>query len=267
MVVVPSRAADVIRLKDFCREFFYGTNERGIFGSYALLALDSAIVVYFIITTFLPATDWIIVTDMLIGIVLLVELVGRFVADSDRVGLLSRPLALLDIAIILSLFAPTFLGNSFAFLRVVRAMRIMRSYAVTRSLKQHFRFFTRNEEIITSALNLLVFIFVVTAFVYVLQHRSNEAINNYVDALYFTITTLTTTGFGDVILEGNDGRILAIIIMIVGVALFIRLVQTIFRPTKIRYECPQCGLTRHDLDAVHCKHCGRELHIRTEGMY
>ena len=24
--------------------------------------------------------------------------------------------------------------------------------------------------------------------------------------------------------------------------------------------------TRHELDAVHCKHCGMELHIRTEGM-
>jgi voltage-gated potassium channel len=87
------------------------------------------------------------------------------------------------------------------------------------------------------------------------------------DALYFTVTTLTTTGFGDVILVGSQGRILAVVVMIVGVALFIRLVQTIFRPTKVRYECPQCGLTRHDLDAVHCKHCGHELHIRTEGVY
>ncbi|MGD8340537.1 MAG: ion transporter, partial [Gammaproteobacteria bacterium] len=42
--------------------------------------------------------------------------------------------------------------------------------------------------------------------------------------------------------------------------------QTVFRPHKVRYECPRCGLTRHDLDAVHCKHCGHELHIRTEGI-
>jgi voltage-gated potassium channel len=54
--------------------------------------------------------------------------------------------------------------------------------------------------------------------------------------------------------------------MIVGISLFVRLVQTILRPTKVRYECPTCGLTRHDLDAVHCKHCGHELHIRTEGL-
>jgi voltage-gated potassium channel len=146
-------------------------------------------------------------------------------------------------------------------------MRVLRSYSVTKNLKRQFRFFARNEEIIFSALNLLTFIFVITAFVYVLQVGDNPSIGNYVDALYFTVTTLTTTGFGDVILIGNVGRALSIIIMIVGVALFIRLVQTCFRPTKIRYECPHCGLTRHDLDAVHCKHCGHELHIRTEGLY
>ncbi len=142
----------------------------------------------------------------------------------------------------------------------------MRSYVVARQLRSHSRFFARNEEVISSVLNLLVFIFVVTATVYVLQVQVNDSINNYVDALYFTITTLTTTGFGDVTLVGSTGRLLAVVIMIVGVALFIRLVQTIFRPKKIRYECPDCGLTRHDMDAVHCKHCGRQLHIRTEGV-
>jgi voltage-gated potassium channel len=42
-------------------------------------------------------------------------------------------------------------------------------------------------------------------------------------------------------------------------------VQTIFRPEKVRYRCPDCGLNRHDLDAIHCKHCGRLLNIETEG--
>lgn len=252
--------------KAFCREFFYGTSERGVRGRYVMLAIDTTIVLYFIVTTFLPFDAWMAMTDRIIGVFLIIELGGRFIADSDKLGLLSRPLALLDIAIIVSLFIPDVIGN-FAFLRVVRAMRVFRSYYVTKQLKQHFRFFTRNEEIIFSALNLLVFIFVVTAFVFVLQQEVNPAINDYIDALYFTITTLTTTGFGDVILVGSQGRLLAVVVMIVGVALFIRLVQTIFRPTKVRYECPQCGLTRHDLDAVHCKHCGHELHIRTEGVY
>ena len=142
----------------------------------------------------------------------------------------------------------------------------MRSYAVMQELRRQSRFFARNEDVIYSAINLMVFIFIVTAAVYVLQVRENESINNYVDALYFTIATLTTTGFGDIILVNTTGRLLAVIIMIVGAALFIRLVQTVFRPSKVRHECLSCGLTRHDHDAVHCKHCGRQLHIKTEGV-
>lgn len=254
------------RLKELCVEFFYGTGEDAVRGRYIMLGVDGLILTYFLVTTFLPFTRWIEITDMVIGCILIVELSGRIVADSDKMGLLSRPLAMLDLGIILSLFLPAVFGN-FAFLRVVRAMRVLRSYAVVASLRNRFGFFARNQDVIFSAVNLVVFIFVVTAFVFVLQRPVNPSINNYIDALYFTITTLTTTGFGDVILVGSMGRLLAIVIMIVGVALFIRLVQTIFRPSKIRYECPRCGLTRHDLDAVHCKHCGQEIHIRTEGIY
>lgn len=53
--------------------------------------------------------------------------------------------------------------------------------------------------------------------------------------------------------------------MTFGISLFLRFIQTIFRRGKVRYECPSCGLNRHDIDAVHCKHCGKVLHITTEG--
>jgi voltage-gated potassium channel len=77
---------------------------------------------------------------------------------------------------------------------------------------------------------------------------------------------LTTTGFGDITMNDSVGRLLAVVIMVVGVALFLRLAQAIFSPRKVAYTCPDCGLTRHDPDAVHCKHCGRVLKIETEGM-
>jgi len=111
-----------------------------------------------------------------------------------------------------------------------------------------------------------VFMLVMTALVFETQIGHNPDINNYADALYFTVTTLTTTGFGDITLEGTSGRLLAVMIMIFGVSLFIRLAQTVFRPNKVHYECPECGLSRHDADAVHCKHCGEVVNIPTEGL-
>lgn len=253
------------KLTRFCREIYYGSSKRALRARYAFLAFDLLVITYFVITTFMPPHEWTIITDMIIGVVLLVDFLGRLIADHNRGAFLIQPMTIVDLIVIASLFIPALVG-SFAFLRLVRTMRLLRSYAIVRHLRRHSSFFAKNEEIIFSALNLIVFIFVVTAAVYVLQFPVNDGINNYTDALYFTITTLTTTGFGDVVLVGSTGRLLAVVIMVVGVALFLRLVQTIFRPNRVRYECPDCGLTRHDKDAIHCKHCGRQLHIRTEGM-
>ena len=252
-------------LANFCREIYYGATKRALMARYAFLAFDLLVVGYFVVTTFLPPYDWIIAADMCIGIVLVVDFVGRLIADRHRGSFLVKPMTIVDLVVIASLFIPALVG-SFAFLRVVRSLRLMRSYAIVGQLRGVSRFFAKNEEIIFSALNLIVFIFVVTAAVYVLQGPVNDSINNYTDALYFTITTLTTTGFGDIILVGSTGRLLAVVIMIVGVALFLRLIQTIFRPRRVRHECPTCGLMRHDMDAIHCKHCGEQLHIRTEGI-
>jgi len=252
------------KLTALCQELYYGLTPRAIRTRSLLLLADVTIICYFVATTFVPLHGWIIALDVVIGVLLVVDFLGRMVAHSDRISFLVRPLSLVDLVVIVSLFIPAMIGN-FAFLRIIRALRLLRSYVVSQELRQQSRFFARNQDVIFSALNLVVFIFVITAAVFVLQVDVNEDIDNYVDALYFTITTLTTTGFGDIILVGSTGRILAVIIMIVGVALFIRLVQTIFLPNKVRYECPGCGLTRHDLDAVHCKHCGQLIHIRTEG--
>jgi voltage-gated potassium channel len=112
---------------------------------------------------------------------------------------------------------------------------------------------------------MAVFLFVMTGIVYETQHAANPDIGNYADALYFTVTALTTTGFGDITLEGTTGRLLTVVIMIVGVTLFLRLAQVLFRPSKVRFECPTCGLARHDHDAVHCKACGTILKIPDEG--
>jgi voltage-gated potassium channel len=253
------------KLTIFFREIYQGATPRAIAARYLFIVFDLLVIVYFVVTTFLEPYDWVIYSDMAIGIILVADFIGRLLASRDRGAFLVKPMTIVDFIVIASLFVPALIGN-FAFLRLLRSLRLMRSYTVARELRSMSRFFATNEEVIFSALNLVVFIFVVTAAVFVLQVQVNDSINNYVDALYFTITTLTTTGFGDVILVGSTGRLLAVVIMIVGVALFIRLVQTIFRPYRIRHECPDCGLTRHELDAVHCKHCGRQLHIRTEGL-
>jgi len=53
-----------------------------------------------------------------------------------------------------------------------------------------------------------------------------------------------TTEFGDMTLINTSGQLFAVLIMIFGISLFLRLLETIFHPDKIQYEGPACGLTR-----------------------
>lgn len=254
-------------MKAFFHNLYLGRDKAHNRYRWVLIVVDILIVLFFLATTFIdhdPVPVWLIWTDVVIGIYLMLDWLARAWVSPDRVGYLTQPLVLLDLLVILSLFAPA-LTESFVFLRVLRTLRLLRSYHLLISLDGQWGWIRERIEVIYSALNLMVFIFVVSALVYTLQVRLNPQIGNYIDALYFTITTLTTTGFGDITLSGTTGRLLSVFVMIVGVSLFLRLIQSIFRPSKVKYECPDCGLARHEHDAVHCKHCGHVLHIRTDG--
>ncbi len=250
--------------KGVLRRLYFGQTTAARSWRIGLLMFDVVTIFYFVLSATLTELESYPHLDWAIGLILLLDY-------GFRLSLAVRPFraafdstALADLIVILSLFAEAFIENM-GFLRVIRMLRLLRSYHVIKDLRETFSWFREHEDIINSALNLLVFVFLVSAVVYVIEAQLNPDINSYMDALYFTVTTLTTTGYGDITMTDTMGRGLTIIIMVFGVALFLRLIQTIFRPAKVKYACPDCGLNRHDNDAVHCKHCGNTLHIPTEG--
>lgn len=231
---------------------------------YGLMTFDIITITYFVITSMFELTTMFLFIDLVIGIILMVDFFARLWIEPKRLAHMLHLMTWVDMIVIATLLTPL-LGGNFTFLRVMRALRLLRSYHVLKDLRGEFKFFARNEEIIQSIISLFVFIFFITALVYVLESRVNPEIQTYMDALYFTVATLTTTGFGDITLHDPMGRGLSVVIMVFGVALFLRLIQTIFHPAKVTYTCQTCGLKKHDADAVHCKHCGEIVKIETEG--
>ena len=252
------------RLYTHINTLYNGKGRRSDFFRWGLLAFDLLTLLYFIAASFYHHTHDFHSIEVVIGVIYLMEFAARIYISKNRLRDVFSLVGMADLIVIVSLLTPAVVGN-YIFMRVIRALRLLRSYHVLRSLRSQSRYVRLHEDVIFSVINLLVFIFVVTAIVYITQVTQNPAIKDYVDALYFTVTALTTTGFGDITLVGTSGHILAVLIMIFGISLFLRLIQTIFRPGKVRYECPACGLSRHENDAIHCKHCGAILHITTEG--
>jgi voltage-gated potassium channel len=258
--VALSRAGEVLR------EFYERDTPRAHRFRYGLLAFDIFTVVFIVGSSFVPRTPLIESLDLLFGLVIASDFAARLSISQSRIRDLLHPATWADGVAIVSFLAPV-VGEAGAFLRILRTLRLLHTYQLVARLRDDSAYFRRHEELILAVVHLAVFLFVMTGLVYETQHWRNPAIGNYVDALYFTVTTLTTTGFGDIVLEGSVGRLISVIVMICGVTLFLRLVRTLLSPAKVRFACPACGLQRHDSDAVHCKACGTLLNIPDDGHY
>jgi voltage-gated potassium channel len=246
------------------RQLYEGRSDQTRWFLYGLLIFDFLSLLFIIATSFLPRSQLIRGLDLLVGVIFLVEFTARFVAVRRPLRELLRITTWTDVAAIISLLASA-TGEAAGFLRSLRTLRLLRAFRVVEHLRNDSLLFRRHEEVFAAVANLSVFIFVMTGIVYETQHHINPHIANYADALYFTVTALTTTGFGDITLPGTMGRLITVVIMIFGVTLFLNLARVLFNPSKVRFSCPDCGLQRHDRDAVHCKACGKLLNIPDEG--
>jgi voltage-gated potassium channel len=253
-------------LRDRVRLLYEGRSKRATRFRYALLTFDAASIVFFLATATMTLTPALIAADAVIAILILGDFLARLWIAQNKLRHLRQLYVLVDLAVLVSLVAAPFLGQQFAALRLLRALRLVHSYHLLKDLRRDVRVFRLHEDAILATVNLLVFIFAMTALVFLLRAGKEPGLVTYIDALYFTVTTLTTTGFGDITMESGTGRVLAVGIMVIGVGLFLSLARAIFMPAKVRHKCPECGLLKHDPDAIHCKHCGLELKIETEGV-
>lgn len=232
---------------------------------YGLLIFDITTILFIVASSFLERTPLLEGLDVVFGLAIASDFAARLYISRSRLSDLMQPATWADAVAIISFLVPL-AGEGAGFLRVLRTLRLLHTYQLLGRLRADSAWFRRNEELAITTVHLAVFLFVMTAIVYETQHWTNPSIKNYVDALYFTVTALTTTGFGDVTLQGTLGRLISVVIMIFGVTLFLRLIRALLQPHKVRFPCPTCGLQRHEFDAVHCKACGATLNIPDEGL-
>ena len=251
-------------MKRQIKALYEGRSAAAVRFRYWLLAFDLVTIVFLIASSFSDHSLTVKLIDAAFGVIIALDFAARLWISRAPWRQVFSYWGIIDIVVIVSLILPL-AGEGLAFLRALRMLRLLQSHQILHQLRRDFRFFREYETTVTAVINLVTFIFFATALVYETQHQMNPEIGNYVDAAYFTIATLTTTGFGDVTLVGQSGKLLSIAIMIFGVSLFLRLVQVIVRPAKVDYKCEQCGLSRHDRDAVHCKACGNLLAIEDDG--
>ncbi|MDP1675741.1 MAG: ion channel [Bacteroidota bacterium] len=120
------------------------------------------------------------------------------------------------------------------------------------TLKQVLRILKGNQ-IFQMTVAILIVINVTAAIVYFFEHRSNaEQYKNYGDALWWSIVTVATVGYGDIVPKTELGRIFASLTILSGViliSLFTATISSVFVARKIKESqgLQDIDFTKHTL--------------------
>ncbi|MEO1375794.1 MAG: ion transporter [Cyanobacteria bacterium J06635_10] len=203
------------------------------------------------------------IIDTLILSFFAVEYLLRLWSAENRFHYIFSFYSIIDLIAIL----PFFIGTiDISFIRLLRWFRILR---LIRYIERQFLFAhitTEDGAIFTRILfTLFAIIFVYSGLIYQVEHPVNpEVFSTFVDAMYFSIVTMTTVGFGDVTPVSQIGRLLTISMIFTGIALIPWQVgdlikRIIKKNNEVETICSGCGLDLHDEDAKFCKRCGTKL--------
>jgi voltage-gated potassium channel len=105
-------------------------------------------------------------------------------------------------------------------LRLIRLLRILRAFRSTRHLINHvYRNKTKGAFTTVSIIAILMLVFSAVAILQV-EDDPNSNIKTAEDAIWWAYVTITTVGYGDKFPVTTEGRIIAAVLMTVGVGLF-----------------------------------------------
>ncbi|WP_267640513.1 ion transporter [Haloarchaeobius amylolyticus] len=239
----------------------------------ALMALNLCFVGIFVFETYSVSAEtrqllW--AAEVAIACVFALEYVLRLYGAPDRFEEATDVYTVVDLLAILPTFAFLLVPGlsvfalDIGFLRALRVVRFMRFYRFTRDEEFFFGSISVHElRVLKLLLTVLTIFFVSAGVFYAAEHVANPEVANFGDAFYFTVVTLTTVGFGDIVPLTAGGRIVTTGAIISGVVLIPWQASRIVREwttDKVSVTCESCGLAYHDPDASHCKACGHVIY-------
>lgn len=170
-------------------------------------------------------------------------------------------MAIIDLLAILPFYLPFFIKIDLRALRALRVIRLLRVFKINRytsalsTIAQVFK--NKASQLISSMLVVGLLMIIASILMYNIESAAQpDKFSNAFDALWWAIATLTTVGYGDVYPITVAGKILSIIIAILGIGMvavptgiitagFSEVIDKQKSAEDDKKYCPYCG---HKID-------------------
>ena len=252
------------RLKTWCQQCLDQDTRLGQKVNHWIIVANFVFILLLVIEIMYGAQLWVTISELFLGTIFALEIGIRFWTEKRKSNFFKDWFNWIDLLVVLAVFGKFIVFDAVLF-QIISGLRLLRSYRVLSDLSHRNRHVFYYYETARILLTLIIFILIMSSVIFQTLGQKSDQIQNFTDAVYFTITTLTTTGYGDITVTDQADKILVIFIMIFGASLFLKLATSLFKPKKVYFECHKCGLTHHEPDAIHCKHCGGLIHIQHPG--
>jgi len=185
---------------------------------------------------------------------------------AKKIKYIFTPLALIDLLAILPTYRPLRVMRIFLLFRLFKLFRYFSSIKVFARVLVSRRF-----ELITLGVFLGFLVFIGSTAIYLFENPANGGqVNNLFEGFYWAIVTVATVGYGDISPQTTGGRIIAMVLILVGLGVLsflVSIIVTAFNEEmdELRENSTYAELNRFDDFIIICgfgrvgQHIARQL--------
>jgi voltage-gated potassium channel len=176
-----------------------------------------------------------------------------------RLRFMRSPFAVVDLAVLLPAYLPGWFLIDFGSVRVIRVVRILRVLKLAR-YSRTLRIFgavfkAKRPDIALMTLFLAVLVVVASSLMYFVEHAAQpDRFSSIPAAMWWSVMTLTTVGYGDIYPITPLGKLVGAMIALIGIGFF-----ALPAGVLAGAFAEELAKRRSSASPKTCPHCGKEI--------